>query len=108
MLCTSDTTATIVILVGAGNYYNSDTNDFTGVAFDQQEAIRALQMLAAAPPSIEIIARPDPLMYKGYMTPEQYNKYLYLQLFKNKVKSINMKGKIYLDHLKTFRRYQRR
>lgn len=105
MISTADNIDTTVILIDDTSYSNISSLLMQEI---QQESIRALQQITTAQAYIEIIERPEPLMYKGWMTPEQYGKYLYLQLFKSRVKSYHMKGKIYIDHLKTFRRYQRR
>ena len=102
MISAANTTGTTVIFIEDTSYSSMQS------LLTQQEMIRALQVITAAPAHIEIDDRPDPLMYKGWITPEQYNKYLYLQLFKSKVKSIKAKGHNYIGDLKTFRRYQRR
>ena len=102
MISAADTTGTIVILID-----DTSCSDMSSLLI-QQQLVRAAQEASRLCEAMEFITRPEPLMYKGWMTPEQYNKYLYLQLFKSNVKSIKAKGHNYIGDLKTFRRYQRR
>ena len=103
-----DTTATTApVFTACDSTIDFFADAFTNALFTRQETLKALQLLQEQI-FTEIISRPAPLMYKGWMTPEQYGKYLYLQLFKSKVKSIKAKGHNYIGDLKSFRRYQRR